>query len=71
MKHLARIAGTVGLIHCCEDIALLSLGRFLPVPVWAMYIIGIALSTTILTFLIDKISRRAQSSDGVASPHIS
>jgi len=64
-----RVGLLVALIHGCEDVILLSMGRFLPVPLWALYVIGVALSTLVLTVLIDKISRRVKSSGGDASPH--
>jgi hypothetical protein len=53
-----RIGLLVALIHSLEDVALLSLGRFLPVPVWLMYVIGVGLSATVLTLLIGRITRR-------------
>ena len=52
MQQLARLVGTVGVIHAVEDILLMSLGRFLPVPIWLLYLIGVALSTTLLTYII-------------------
>ena len=51
----------VSVVHGLEDVALLSIGRFLPVPVWAMYIIGIGASVTILTFLINRLNDRVKS----------
>ena len=52
MQQLVRLVGAVGVCHAAEDVVLLSLGRFLPVPIWALYLIGIALSTTVLTLVI-------------------
>ena len=43
----------VTVVHGLEDVALLSLGRFLPVPVWAMYVIGLSASVLILTNLLN------------------
>ena len=43
----------VAVVHGLEDVALLSLGRFLPVPVWAMYLIGLSVSVIILTKLLN------------------
>jgi len=60
MRHLARLVGAIGLVHAGEDILLMSLGRWLPVPVWALFLIGIVLSTTILTVLIRKLTIRLQ-----------
>ena len=42
-------------VHGLEDVALLSLGRFLPVPVWAMYAIGLTASVLILTNLLNRL----------------
>ena len=53
-----RMSLLVAVIHGLEDVALLSLGRFLPVPVWALYVIGVALSATVLTLLIGRLTRR-------------
>ena len=53
-----RMGLLVALIHGLEDVALLSLGRFLPVPVWLMYAIGVGLSATVLTLLIGRLTRR-------------
>tara|TARA_R100000789_G_C2936286_1_gene130682 strand:+ start:90 stop:263 length:174 start_codon:yes stop_codon:yes gene_type:complete len=44
-------------IHACEDALLLSIGRYLPVPAPFMYIIGIALSTILLSFIARRIAR--------------
>jgi hypothetical protein len=56
MQQLARLVGTVGVIHAGEDILLMSLGRFLPVPVWLLYLIGVALSTTLLTYIVRRLT---------------
>ena len=45
----------VTVVHGLEDVALLSLGRFLPVPVWAMYAIGLTASVLILTNLLNRL----------------
>ena len=50
----------VAVVHGLEDVALLSMGRFLPVPVWAMYAIGISVSVIVLTLLLNKITDRFQ-----------
>ena len=39
-------------IHTLEDVLLLSIGRFLPVPVWDMYTIGLLLSWLVLGGLL-------------------
>ena len=53
-----RMGLLVAVIHGLEDVALLSLGRFLPVPVWALYVVGVAVSATVLTVLIGRLTRR-------------
>ena len=58
MTSWCRMGLLVAVIHGLEDVALLSLGRFLPVPVWALYVIGVALSATVLTLLIGRLTRR-------------
>ena len=45
----------VTVVHGLEDVAFLSLGRFLPVPVWAMYAIGLTASVLILTNLLNRL----------------
>ena len=61
MSKWLRVGLLVSVVHGLEDVALLSIGRFLPVPVWAMYIIGIGASVTILTFLINRLNDRVKS----------
>ena len=56
MQQLVRLVGTVGVIHAGEDILLMSLGRFLPVPIWLLYLIGVALSTTLLTYIVRRLT---------------
>ena len=60
MKRLLQLGGTVGIIHACEDIFLMSLGRWLDVPLWLLYIVGIAVSTILLTVIIDKVTLKMQ-----------
>ena len=43
-------------VHFLEDVALLSIGRFLPVPWWAMYIIGVGFSWLMLSLIIHRIT---------------
>lgn len=50
----------VAVVHGLEDVGLLSLGRFLPVPLWAMYLIGLTLSTTVLTLLVNRLLREVK-----------
>ena len=44
-------------IHACEDAILLSIGRYLPVSAPFMYIIGIAISTILLSYIARRIAR--------------
>ena len=60
MRKLASLVGFVGVVHAGEDILLMSLGRYLPVPVWLLYIIGVALSTTLLTYIIRRLTVEAR-----------
>lgn len=62
MRQLARLVGAIGAVHAGEDILLMSLGRWLPVPVWSLYLIGILLSMTVLTFLLRRFSLNSGSS---------
>jgi len=56
MKRLLQLSGSIAVIHGLEDVALLSIGRFLPVPIWLMYVIGIGVSTILLTALFNRLS---------------
>ena len=56
MQNLVRLGGAIGIIHAVEDIILMSLGRWLPVPLWMLYVIGVVLSTCVLTVLIQKLT---------------
>ena len=41
-------------VHTLEDIMLLSIGRFLPVPTLAMYAIGLLVSWIVMAALVKK-----------------
>tara|TARA_R110002020_G_scaffold295453_1_gene511090 strand:+ start:404 stop:637 length:234 start_codon:yes stop_codon:yes gene_type:complete len=41
-------------VHTLEDVMLLSIGRFLPVPTVLMYIIGLMTSWIVMAFLVKK-----------------
>lgn len=45
-------------IHFVEDIMLLSIGRYLPVPWWAMYVIGVGFSWVMLALIINRIESK-------------
>ena len=55
MNSWLKVGGLVAVVHGLEDVALLSMGRFLPVPVWAMYVIGLTASVLILTNLLNRL----------------
>lgn len=46
------------LVHLLEDASILSLGRFLPVPLYIMYPLGLGLSAIVLTGVIQRITKR-------------
>ena len=52
MRNWFKLGLVVAVVHGLEDVALLSLGRFLPVPIWAMYAIGLSVSIVVLTKLL-------------------
>jgi len=58
MSRILKMGVVVAGVHGLEDVALLSMGRFLPVPIWAMYCIGIGASVTIMTLLINSFTDR-------------
>lgn len=57
MSKWLRVGLIVAVVHGLEDVGLLSIGRFLPVPIWAMYVIGLGVSTTVLTLLVNRITQ--------------
>ena len=60
MRKLARLVGAIGVVHAGEDILLMSLGRWLPVPVWLLFLVGVVLSAFVLTFLIRRFTLAVQ-----------
>ena len=50
--------GLVG-IHTLEDIVLLSIGRFAPLPLIAMYALGLAMSWLVMGALLHKVLGRS------------
>ena len=50
--------GLVG-IHTLEDIILLSIGRFAPLPLIAMYALGLAMSWLVMGALLHKVLGRS------------
>ena len=50
--------GFVG-IHTLEDIILLSIGRFAPLPLIAMYALGLAMSWLVMGALLHKVLGRS------------
>ena len=49
--------GLVG-IHTLEDVVLLSIGRFAPLPLIAMYALGLAMSWLVMGALLHKVLGR-------------
>ena len=47
-------------VHTLEDILLLSIGRFLPVPTLAMYAIGLIISWLVMAALVNKFGGKHQ-----------
>jgi hypothetical protein len=41
-------------VHTLEDVMLLSIGKFLPVPTILMYVIGLLTSWIVMAFLVKK-----------------
>ena len=50
--------GFVG-VHTVEDIVLLTIGRFAPVPIIAMYSIGLFTSWLVMGILVHKLMHRS------------
>ena len=57
---VVSIAAVMVLIHMVEDTILLSIGRFLPLPVWSIYVIGLSLSTVMMTGFAHRIIMRKE-----------
>ena len=45
-------------VHFIEDVALISIGRWLPLPWWAVYVIGIGFSWLMLAGIINRLEHR-------------
>ena len=45
-------------VHFIEDVALISIGRWLPLPWWAVYAIGIGFSWMMLAGIINRLEHR-------------
>ena len=56
-----ELAAIVVVVHLLEDATILSVGRFLPVPIWAVYSIGLGISAVILTGVFQRLMRRWRS----------
>jgi len=46
-------------IHTLEDIVLMSIGRFVPLPLFAMYALGLALSWLVMGLLFNHLLGKA------------
>ena len=47
-------------VHFIEDVALISIGRWLPLPWWAVYAIGIGFSWLMLAGIINRLEHRKE-----------
>lgn len=47
-------------VHFIEDVSLISIGRWLPMPVWAVYAIGIGFSWIMLAGIINRLEHRKE-----------
>ena len=47
-------------VHFLEDVALISIGRWLPLPWWAVYAIGIGFSWMMLAGIINRLEHRKE-----------
>lgn len=54
-------------VHTLEDIMLLSIGRFLPVPTLAMYAIGLIVSWIVMAALVKKFGGHHHDKDPIRS----
>jgi hypothetical protein len=51
-------------VHTLEDILLMSIGRFLPLPLFAMYAIGLCLSWLVMGVIVNRLLGNRLSSKG-------
>ena len=47
-------------VHFVEDVGLISIGRWLPLPWWAVYAIGIGFSWVMLAGIINRVEQRKE-----------
>jgi len=47
-------------VHFIEDLSLISIGRWLPLPWWAAYAIGIGFSWIMLAGIINRLEHRKE-----------
>ena len=47
-------------VHFIEDVSLISIGRWLPLPWWTVYAIGIGFSWIMLAWIINRLERRRE-----------
>ena len=53
-----KLTGVVVAAHALEDVLLLSIGRFVPLPLWAVYALGLGVSSVVLAGIISKVMRK-------------
>ena len=56
-----ELAAIVVVVHLLEDASILSIGRFLPVPLYIMYPVGLGISAGILTGVFQRLMGRWRS----------
>ena len=47
-------------VHFIEDVSLISIGRWLPLPWWTVYAIGIGFSWIMLAWIINRLEHRKE-----------
>jgi len=47
-------------VHFIEDVSLISIGRWLPLPWWAVYAIGIGFSWVMLAGISNRVEQRKE-----------
>jgi hypothetical protein len=47
-------------VHFIEDVSLISIGRWLPLPWWTVYAIGIGFSWIMLAWIINRLEHRRE-----------
>ena len=64
MKTVNAVTLLFVVIHLMEDVALISLGRFLPLPVYVLYPVGLLVSAVVMREVIQRLLKRFASNAG-------